>query len=223
MLALYLGTAACGVVLVVVSMLLGGGDADADLDVDADVDLDMDVDVDMDVDADVDFDADVDADADVDHGHGGGGLSSWLPLASARFWTFLVMTFGLTGTGLTLLGVPWVVTLVISLVVGAGLGWLAAMLFRTLLKDRVSADTGLSSVIGREGKVVLPVRDGARGKIAVDTLDGRIEMIAVTGDGRDLDRGERILVADVRDGVADVTSLEPRRVGARKALTEGPS
>lgn len=203
MLALYLATAACGVVLIGVSVLLGGSaDADADLDLDADVDVDVDVDVDADV--------DVDGDAEVDHDATGlFALGSWLPFLSMRFWTFFVFSFGLSGSLLTFFAVPWLLTLLLALGLGFGLGWAAALFFKALLRDQVTGDTGLEALVGREATVVLNIREGARGKIAIESYAGRIELLATSGDGRALSRGERVLVAHVQDGVADVTRLAP--------------
>ncbi len=227
MLALFLAAAGFGTALIVVSFLLGGGDTDADLDVDADVDLDVDADVDLDADADLDagaggssFDADVDldADGDADGGGDGGGIGQWLPITSLRFWTFALFAFGLTGSLLSLLGAGAILSAVVAVLVGVGIGWAAAQIFRYLLRERVSGATTLDSLAGREGRVVIPVREGRRGKIAVQGPAGRIELLATSGDGRDLMRGERVLIAHVEDGVADVTSLEgPPRAETTRA------
>lgn len=216
MLALYLGTFGFGVVLIVVSLLLGGGgdtdvDSDVELDVDADVDLDIDADVDVDIDADVDVDhggGDVGLDLDSDTDADGGGVMDWLPVTSMRFWTFALAAFGFVGAALRLGGVHWIVTLALALTVGLALGWGAALFFRALLRDKVTGETEVTGLAGREGQVVLAVRPGSRGKIALLGPSGRLELFAVTRDDRPIERGERILIAHVQDGVADITRLD---------------
>jgi membrane protein implicated in regulation of membrane protease activity len=201
---LYLAANGLGLTLIAVSLLLGGGDADADLDADLDGDGPGDVDGAGDVDA-----------ADAGHGaaaHASGsvGITGWLPLASLRFWTFLVAAFGLTGTGLTLGGAPWVAALAVAAATGIVGGWSAAHFFRYLLTDRVSGDMSLDRLVGREARVALPVRPEGRGRISVATSGGVLELTAVTRDGRPILRGETVLIASITDGVADVTALDPR-------------
>jgi len=187
LLFLYLATAGLGATLIVLSMLLGGGEGDADLD--------------------ADVDADIDADADGGDSDGGTGLFGWLPLASMRFWTFLLAAFGLTGSGLTLGGAPFALTLAVASIVALVTGSAAAAFFRALLRDRVSGETTLDSLVGREARVSLPVRPGHRGKITIKTSAGVIELTATTGDARELARGEAVLITRVDAGIADITSL----------------
>lgn len=205
MLFLYLAATGLGLTLIAVSLLLGGGDADADADAAIDADLDAAGDVDA-----GDVDAGDAAHGEAGHGGSSAGMTGWLPLASLRFWTFLVAAFGLTGTGLTLGGAPSI--LVLGVAVGTGVigGWSAASFFRYLLTDRVSGDTSLDRLVGREARVLLPVRPEGRGRISVTTSAGVLELTAVTRDGRPIARGETVLVASITDGVADVTALDPR-------------
>ena len=104
MLALYIGTMLFGFVLIAISALLGGGDQDGDMDVDHDADVDSELDADADADHDVDNDA-----AD---------LRLWLPFLSMRFYTFLSFAFGLSGTLMTLLGLPLLAVLFAAIVIG---------------------------------------------------------------------------------------------------------
>jgi hypothetical protein len=59
--------------------------------------------------------------------------------------------------------------------------------------------------------VILPVRPGDVGKIAIHTMAGRFEMPATTRDGQAIEPGIAVLIANVADGVADVTSLSRKR------------
>ena len=203
MLPFYVGSLALGGVLIAAGILLGG-DSDTDVDADIDVDVDADVDLDLDLDADADADAELDASSafikDADAG-------SWLPFLSIRFWTFGLASFGLTGSLLTLLGFGDGVAAPVSAGLGVIIGWAAAWAFRKLKGANVSADTGLSNIGGTEGEVLLPVGPGKRGKIRA-LIDGRwVDLLADTGDGRLLQRREKILVVSVSAGVAQVTQL----------------
>jgi len=203
-------------------------DADHDFDHDADHDFDHDADHDFDHDADHDFDHDFDHDADhdFDHDHDvnhefdgeaeemdvqgvaeGGSEALWIPFLSMRFWSFGTATFGLTGTLLVLSSVPEAATAVMASVMGMGIGIGAARFFRALKKDTVTAETSLKSYAGEDARVLLPIRPGGTGKIVIESLAGRVEMPATSRDGKIIDRGATVIVASVRDGVADVSAL----------------
>lgn len=211
MLALYLAAFAMGAVLIGASLLFGGGD-DLDVDADLDLDLDADVDLDADLDADMDLDADADLDGDVEHQIDSNADigQAWLPFLSMRFWTFGATAFGATGALLMLAGFTGLLALAFALPMGALCGTGAAWLFRYLKRNQVSADTGLSRLVGHEARVLLSVRPEGLGKVMVQSQGGRIELTARTGDSRPLPRGATVLIAHIdADGVADVTSLDP--------------
>ncbi|MCB9684826.1 MAG: hypothetical protein H6738_14505 [Alphaproteobacteria bacterium] len=246
MLALYLACLGFGATVLLASLVLGGRDADheaggdadhdvggdhdldahgdADLDAHADGDLgdlDTDADGDLDADADADVEADGDADAHAD-AEVKGDLKigfGWNPFLSLRFWTFGLFTFGLLGTLLTLFGAGTVLTLVAALGGGGVFGFLAYNFFRFLNRDAVTGETQLGSFTGEEARVVVPVRPGAQGKIVIERMSGRTELLATTRDGRAIEVGESVLIASVRDGVADVSRTAPseRSERARRA------
>lgn len=247
MLALYLACLGFGATVLLASLVLGGRDADhgagdADHDVGGDHDLDAHADADLDAHADADLggdvdavaevgDADLDGDADVEadveaDAHVDAEVKSdlrvdvgWNPFLSLRFWTFGLFTFGLLGTLLTLFGAGMVLTLVASMGGGGVFGFLAYNFFRFLNRDAVSGETNLAQLAGEEARVVVPVRPGGQGKIVIERMSGRIELLATTRDGRAIEVGESVLVASVRDGVADVSRTAPseRSERARRA------
>ncbi|MEZ4323346.1 MAG: hypothetical protein R3F61_38130 [Myxococcota bacterium] len=248
MLGLYLASLGFGGVLIGVSLFFGGADkdfdkdfdleAESDLDVDHDVDADVDVDADAEVDLDGEVDLDVEADADVDveaeadldhagpaHLDGfdkaGAGLADfiWIPLLSMRFWTFGSAAFGFTGTVLTLGQLPWVLVLGLSMLFGSSIGTGAAYFFRALKKDSVSSHTTLKTYAGEDAQVLIPIGPDQRGKIAIDTPSGRVDMIATTRDAEPIARGSTVIVVSVRDGVADVSALDsPRAAHVQQRL-----
>ena len=131
----------------------------------------------------------------------------WLPFLSIRFWTFLAASFGLTGLLLSLVGLPNWLGFLLALANSAIIGTAVAYFFRTLSREQVSGDIDLGRLVGQEAHVLLPVRPGELGKIAVDTLAGRVELPAKTRDADGLERGQLALVAHVEAGVAEVTAL----------------
>lgn len=163
-------------------------------------------------------------DKDADHGGDGGhegadgahhakdvfNASPWLPFLSLRFWSFGSVTFGLTGLLLSVLPVHWLVVLAVATLVGLTVGSASALLFRRVRTDEVSGATTLTRYIGEEARVVVAIREGAAGRIAVETHAGRVEMPARSRD-REVGHGERVLVASVAGGVADVSPIEPQR------------
>ena len=224
MLALYLLCLGLGSSLIMVSLFFGGADkdfdkdfdvdADGDLDLDADADVDIDADLDADIDADLDLDADVDADLDLD-GDADAGLGDmdksldadsnfWLPILSMRFWTFGLATFGMSGTLLSLLSWPSGLAFALASAVGVGIGWAAALLFRRLKSESVSAPTTLASYRGEEARVLLTIRPGGRGKIVLQGPEGRVEMMARSDVGDPIAPDSRVVIVAVVDGVAEV-------------------
>ena len=203
MLGLYLGAMVFGAVLIGVTLFFGSHDFDADTDLDVDLDHDLDMDVDADLGA-VHGDAVFGPDGlaeDLD------ASNLWLPFTSMRFYTFFTFAFGLGGTIMTWFGVPSILTLGISAVVGFVLGWLAAWSFRKLYRDTVTGDVGVQRFVGQEARVLLPVRLERRGKIVLDSPMGQIELPAETGDDRSFSPGDRVLVAHIDEGVANITSI----------------
>lgn len=168
-------------------------------------------------------DKDADAGDHGDHGdhagHDGKDVAAdahWLPFLSLRFWSFGAASFGLTGLLVSLLPVPWLVPLALALIVGLSVGTGTSWLFRRVRTDEVSGETSLARYAGEEARVVVTVRPGSTGRIAVDTSAGRVEIPAKTRD-RVLAPGERVLVASVAGGVADVSPLAPERHPVREA------
>lgn len=205
MLAFYITCLLIGGVLVALSAF-GAGDHDSDFDFDADVDVDADMDADMDA------DADADADGEVDHGHAGGhlggGLAGLLPVASLRFWTFFLAFGGLLGTLLTLVGqVSTLSIAALSMVVGYLAGFGVTAVVRRLKRDKVTSAVTARDCIGASGTVLLPVSEGAAGRIRVELKGRLVDFTAETDEAEELAIDDEVIVYDVReDGVALVTS-----------------
>jgi hypothetical protein len=202
---LYLASAAFGLVLVGASALLGGGDHDADHDADHDLEADHDVEHDLEHDADHEHGGLHDAGMALAHVHAVPG--PWLPFTSLRFWSFFAAAFGVTGSALVAGGVMEPFAGLVSAPTGLAVGWGAALLLRQLRTDTVSGEVTLDRFAGEEARVVLAVRPGGTGKIRLSTRTGVLDLPARTLDAHEIGVGSPVLVAAVRDGVADVTAL----------------
>ena len=212
MLPVYLGALALGGLLILASILLGGkdldGNAGGEVGGDADHDLDHDVDHDLDGDAEADVDKDLDLHAQaVDAG------GAWMPFLSLRFWTFALACFGATGSLLELLGFSTLLTAPTAVAMGLGLGWGIAWAFHRLKKDHVSGNVGLKSLAGREGRLLLAVGPDKPGKVRVQVDGQDVDLVARTQDEHRLELKEQVLIVQIVDGVAEVTSIASHKRG----------
>jgi membrane protein implicated in regulation of membrane protease activity len=130
--------------------------------------------------------------------------SAWLSLFGLRFWSFGTAFFGLTGLVLRALGwsaiAPFVAT---GLGVAAGLG--ASATFRAIGRDTVGEVKGASALLGREGKLLLPVEPGQRGKVRLGLPGGgHLDLVAESEDPGAIPAGSDVLVIEIRGNVAVV-------------------
>jgi hypothetical protein len=193
MLEYYLGSLAFGGVLIAASLIFGQGDLDADVDVDVDVDAEVELQTDIEP-----FELDDPADVIV---------SRWNPFFSMRFWTFALTSFGLSGSLLSFLDIPSVVTAVLASAMGLGLGLGAAWMFRALSRSQVSAKTNLNQIRGVHATVLLPVRTGATGKVRLQVDGQQIDLLARTKLSDSIELNSPVLVVNVVDGIANITPL----------------
>jgi membrane protein implicated in regulation of membrane protease activity len=144
-------------------------------------------------------------------GHGGDGhdqsqASAWLSLFGLRFWSFGAAFFGLTGAILHLVGGPALVAApFISAGVGVAAGLGASMAFRALARDTIGQVPGASALVGREGRLLLPVARAQRGKVRMAVPGGgHVDLLAESDDNGVLDAGVEVLIVEVRGNVAVV-------------------
>jgi membrane protein implicated in regulation of membrane protease activity len=148
--------------------------------------------------ADSDADADAGADADGDGHHGGVKL----PILSLRFWTFALTAFGLTGALLTLVGAGAVLTPALAGAMGLGGGAAAQRLLGRLARETVGQLRGADSHIGREGRLLLPVAKGQRGKLRLEIGGVTSDFLAETDADQTLPAGSAVIVVGLRGNVA---------------------
>jgi membrane protein implicated in regulation of membrane protease activity len=140
-------------------------------------------------------------------GHDQGQASAWLSLFGLRFWSFGSAFFGLTGLILHLVGGP-VLASAAPLIAGgigvaSGLG--ASTTFRALARDTIGQVRGATALVGREGRLLLPVARSQRGKVRMPVPGGgHVDLLAESDDDAALDAGADVLVVEVRGNVAVV-------------------
>lgn len=183
MLAVYLGSLAFGALLILASLFGAGHDADMHIDL------------------------------HVGDGHGGGDghdhsqSASLLALFGIRFWSFATMFFGATGAILHIFGGPALAVLApfIAAAVGIAAGLGASMTFRALSRETVGQLRGPGALVGRGGRLLLPVSRAQRGKVRIAVPgSGDVDLIAESDDDGTLDAGVEVLIVEVRGNVAVV-------------------
>jgi membrane protein implicated in regulation of membrane protease activity len=145
------------------------------------------------------------------HGHGDGHdqsqASAWLSLFGLRFWSFGAAFFGLTGLILHLVGgaVLAVAAPFISAGVGVAAGLGASLAFRTLARDTIGQVRGAAALVGREGRVLLPIARAQRGKVRMAVPGGgHVDLLAESDDDGVIEAGADVLIVDIRGNVAVV-------------------
>jgi membrane protein implicated in regulation of membrane protease activity len=128
-----------------------------------------------------------------------------LPFLSLRFWIFGLAFFGLTGAilhGLALAS-P-LATAIIASALGLGMGYGAAQLFQSLARQTVGQVAADGGHVGREGKLLLPVARGQRGKVRVLAGGVATDLIVETDEEAPLSTGTTVLIVAMRGTVAVV-------------------
>jgi membrane protein implicated in regulation of membrane protease activity len=140
--------------------------------------------------------------SDGDHGHG--SSNALLSLLGLRFWSFATAFFGLTG--LIVGGLGWSgVAPIAAAGVGVAAGFGASTAFRVLSRDVIGQVSDASALVGREGRLLLPVNKGQRGKIRLtQAAGGHVDLLAESDDDDALPAGADVLIVEVRGNVAIV-------------------
>jgi membrane protein implicated in regulation of membrane protease activity len=187
---IYLAALIFGIGIQALQFVMAGADADADVDADADFDVDAEADLATGVDHEV-----------LSHGGADHDAGGFLPiLLSVRFWTFGALAFGLSGSLLHFLQLaPATVTLIVAVSMGLVSGYLASWVFRHLAQSTTTSGAGEAEAVGQVGRVLVPVKRGARGKVRIQLRGQTADYLALSDDG-DFEEGEDVLVTEVEDG-----------------------
>lgn len=125
---------------------------------------------------------------------------------SPRFWTFLLLAFGISGALLTLfqLASTWVV-LALAGASGVGSGALAALVVRSLKRGEVSSSASANEAIGRVAEVLIPLEKGRVGKVRLALRGQTLDLMAMAGD-KNLPLGTKVVIEDIEGGIARVSA-----------------
>jgi hypothetical protein len=167
-------------------------------------DTDADTEIDMHSDMDSLGDTSADAPHELSSGEGVGAAVRFLSLRNIVFFTAF---FGLTGTLLSLLALPSLVTFPSAAAMGLFAGTLSCKLLGYLKKTEVGEVACLSRLVGARAKVVITVSRARRGKIVVDMKDRTIQLLAEVAEVASRDEyafGEMVTIIHVRGGIAHV-------------------
>ncbi|HEY0706998.1 MAG TPA: NfeD family protein [Polyangia bacterium] len=127
-----------------------------------------------------------------------------LPIFSLGFWSFSTAFFGLTGLALTLAGGLGALIPVVAGAVGLGSGLISSRVLSQLTGKTVGLLGDANSHVGREGRLLLPVEPGRRGKIRLSVGGVSTDLIAETEANQALPAGSTVLVVGLRDNIAIV-------------------
>jgi membrane protein implicated in regulation of membrane protease activity len=133
---------------------------------------------------------------------------SWLPFGSMRFWNFLLLTFGLTGTLFTLTdsmgeGASVVVSALVGLVSAFG----ATVALKKLSSQQVSSQVKQEDFVGVTAKALLPMTDQKRGKIRVYLKGQAHDLQAVIEGDDEIQPKDEVVVVGMNEEVATVVKV----------------
>lgn len=152
-----------------------------------------------------------DAGGEGSSGDGVGGLMlRVLPLSTVAM---VAASFGVGGLALGLAGTAPGTTFVAATAVAVLAGVLNSTVFAYLRRSESTTAVSDAQVAGAVGRVVVPVADGRRGRIAISAGGQQIYLSALAmpdaADDGVLEAGTPVLVVEMHDGVAVVTRLDP--------------
>ena len=150
-----------------------------------------------------------DVDSVSGHGHHAHDAAK---LLSLRTLTYFLFVFGGVGIALSLLtsSTGWLLTLMLAVLAGAGVGTIVTGTFRYLSRTESGGDRSDDTFVGLSGRVVLPIAEGGLGKVMVQRGDRTYELIA-----KPLDAGSEgtmswksVVIVEMSRGTALVAPLD---------------
>lgn len=196
---IYIVCAVVGGGLMLMSAL--GGLMHGDLDVDHSLDVDHDLDVSGG--HEIDFDHDLSTTElaselphlDFSMSGGFGAHDFWLAFLSMRFFTYFAGTFGVLGLMLTLFS-SWVEPTIVFVCAATAfaIGYGGSLVFRYLKAEGVTSGITKDDYIGVLGSTLVGISGSQPGKVRIRIKNDTIDMIALSEQGKDIAKGEEIVV-----------------------------
>lgn len=135
------------------------------------------------------------------------GVIAAAEFLSLRNVIFFLAFFGLTGSTLSLLAIPTLLTLPTSIGMGIFAAFLRQKLMSYLRKTEVGELHHLSELEGFKGRVIVNLSRTARGKISIPTKERTLQLLAMVAEEASKDEfqyGETVTIVRVDNGVAFV-------------------
>ncbi len=183
-------------------------DVDVDIDSDIDIDIDLDAEVDIDIDSDIDVDTDLDVDSELDielDGEVDTAISTITPAPIMLLFSTAFLVYGITG--LSLFYFIQVDLRFIIFFAAPAISYVSVKIingfWKLLAKSRYYRISSTRNLIGKAGEVTLKVDErGGVIKIPSNT-PMRFERLHVKPARKNsiFERGERVFICDVRNGV----------------------
>lgn len=150
-----------------------------------------------------DMDVDADLDAGVDHD------TAASKIFSLRTLVYAIFGFGATGATLTALGYGTVPGLAMAGVGGVASGAIVSMLFTYLGRTDSGALASDADLIGRTGRVTLPLSADVPGTVVVERAERSVTLRALphSSEAGDPRGWAAVVVVDIERGVARVAPL----------------
>jgi hypothetical protein len=145
--------------------------------------------------------------------HAEGSLHGQLiALFGVRFWSFSTAFFGVTGLLMRTAGVRGGVVIGVVVGVAAGLG--ASAFFRKMTREAVGRVGDAAALVGREGRLLLPVGPAQQGKVRLARpAGGSVDLVAEATESEALEAGAEVIIVEVRGNLAIVTRAPATRSG----------
>lgn len=176
--------------------------------------------------------------AKLDH-HGGAGHgtllgslgSAALMVFSLQLWTYILAFGGLTGLLLRTVGhVGEPTAALCALGVGLGTAVTARKVLRRMTREVDSGTVDAERLLGATAEVLIPADAGRTGKVRLHVRGQTVDLMAHAHDGSALTAGAEVVILEVKDGVAEVTTELPElgaspqsKPAAQAALAERTS
>ena len=133
-----------------------------------------------------------------------------IALFGLRFWSFATAFFGITGLLLRMAGVSGGTA--IGAAVGVAAGLAASVFFRKMTREAVGSVGAVGALVGREGRLLLPVTRAQPGKVRLpQPAGGHVDFVAEANEDEALAAGAEVIVVEVRGNVAVVTRAPATR------------
>ena len=163
-----------------------------------------------------------------DAGHGATHADSAMPgmadLLSLRFLFLFAAFFGLTGLGLHYAtGDSAAYTAVVSTLVGLAVGLGGTVVLRRFASEHVSSEVTAADLVGRTGRVVVPMTGASRGQVRVVSKGSVVLLPARVVAGLEAYApGDEVVIVRMDGRTAEVVRMDPDTPdGDRDAETPG--